>query len=686
MGSPNVKTDYVDYLTSYEHMVRSQDGSFDATVIHLRTNIVGRLHSLDLLPRGTTPGTPCADSIPGSRDSFGSCSSSLASGGVASRGVMITYTNMKQCLQRLNYGTNNNTDHDKMIGLLATDTQLVMLLTLLVESYTEYTTKTSFASSSSSPTATTRCDGNTTTAIDIQASADGLCLPEFIQAYDIIVSGMQCLQQHSGTATTTTTPPSSAAAAATAATTAMTTVKSDDDSSISSITSMNNTNNIVLQRIKERTMEMIRAFGNPTLSFTTTTTSKLLLLLPNNNSTSFLSPSTAASAGGRRRGRMSSSSSPSNSAKKMFTNDEITTVMHTKDSTLTRIIEEHESEMEALVSSITELQGMERRMKVLHRKRKLRLWLFGVIYIASLVIIVTIIEIRHQSYRTNQVAISNTNERSSATTITLQTITELQHQKSHLENSLHLVQGKIRFETGRTDNILNHDIIDIQTQINNTNSKWYKDMIDIEQCYSTCDEMNENLQIERSLMSNIEEELTWCTGRLTSRVAIALSNVGVGNDITTTAKQRQHQQDDGSIALLIQGGGGGGVGNTIINAAKAIMIHTNNNDSDINRDDNDRRPVYLEMKYSISIRRAMILRQGYSIMAGLGTSVIVQWLLKVLVFGPTGAAVTTATTAAAAATASAITGPGVEMIVVDGIFGSSIGFLILRALAMFILP
>ena len=93
------------------------------------------------------------------------------------------------------------------------------------------------------------------------------------------------------------------------------------------------------------------------------------------------------------------------------------------------------------------------------------------------------------------------------------------------------------------------------------------------------------------------------------------------------------------------------------------------------------------MKYSISIRRAMILRQGYSIMAGLGTSVIVQWLLKVLVFGPTGAAVTTATTAAAAAaTASAITGPGVEMIVVDGIFGSSIGFLILRALAMFILP
>jgi hypothetical protein len=452
---------------------------------------------------------------------------------------------------------------------------------------------------------------------------------------------------------------------------------------------MNNTNNdIVLQRIKERTMEMIRAFGNPTLS-------SKLLLLPNNNATSFSSPS--ASAGGRRRGRMSSTSSSSNSAKEMFTNDEITTVMHTKDSTLTRIIEEHESEMEALVYSITKLQGMERRMKVLHRERKLRLRLFGGIYIASLVIIGTIIEIRHRSYRTNQVAISNTNKRSSAATITLQTITELQHQKSHLENALHLVQGKIRFETGRTDNMLNHDIIDIQTQINNTNTKWYKDMIDIEQCYSTCDEMNEDLQIEQGLMSNIEEELSWCTGRLTSRVVMALSNVGVSNDTTTTTtKQRQHRQDDGSIALLIQGGGGGGVGNTIINAAKAIMIHANNNDSDISRDDNDvvshhhhrHRPVYLEMKYSISIRRAMILRQGYSIMAGLGTSVIVQWLLKVLVFGPTGAAVTTATTAAAAAaaTASAITGPGVEMIVVDGIFGSSIGFLILRALAMFILP
>jgi hypothetical protein len=116
------------------------------------------------------------------------------------------------------------------------------------------------------------------------------------------------------------------------------------------------------------------------------------------------------------------------------------------------------------------------------------------------------------------------------------------------------------------------------------------------------------------------------------------------------------------------------------------MIHKNNNDDYDSQDDNNKqhhhhhRPVYLEMKYSMAIRRAMILRQGYSILAGLGTSVIVQWLLKLLFFGPASAAVVTA------AAATAIAGPGVEMIVVDGIFGSSIGFLILRALAMFILP
>jgi hypothetical protein len=277
----------------------------------------------------------------------------------------------------------------------------------------------------------------------------------------------------------------------------------------------------------------------------------------------------------------------------------------------------------------------------------------------------------------------------SATTV--QIINELQNQKSILENSLHLVQGKIRFEVSRTDNIINNDIVDIQTQINTTNSIWYKDMTDIEQCYTRCDEVNDELQIEQGLMMNSDEELAWCTGRLTSRTMALTTNDRVGYN-TNKQQQQQQKQDDSSIALFTQGNnnnnnGGGGVGNTIVNAAKAMM-QTNYNDYD-SRDDNDvvsqhHRPVYLEMKYSIEIRRAMILRQGYSILAGIGTSVIVQWLLKVLVFGPTGAAVVTATTAAAAA--SAIAGPGVEMIVVDGIFGSSIGFLILRALAMFILP
>ena len=65
----------------------------------------------------------------------------------------------------------------------------------------------------------------------------------------------------------------------------------------------------------------------------------------------------------------------------MFTNDEITTVMHTKDSTLSKIIEEHESEMEVLVSSITELQSMEERLKFLHQKRRVRLQVLCIVFI-----------------------------------------------------------------------------------------------------------------------------------------------------------------------------------------------------------------------------------------------------------------------------------------------------------------
>ena len=82
------------------------------------------------------------------------------------------------------------------------------------------------------------------------------------------------------------------------------------------------------------------------------------------------------------------------------------------------------------------------------------------------------------------------------------------------------------------------------------------------------------------------------------------------------------------------------------------------------------RPVYLEMKYIISMRNDMLLRQAYSTMAGMAASETFHSLLGALM---PKAAVKILAPALTPSSAEVILGQAER--VVDGIFGCSMAFL-----------
>jgi hypothetical protein len=246
----------------------------------------------------------------------------------------------------------------------------------------------------------------------------------------------------------------------------------------------------------------------------------------------------------------------------------------------------------------------------------------------------------------------------------LRTMSSLAQRKDELVGRLGVVEGKIRYQTNRNDNA-EADVRDVEARLDDVEIKWLMDREEIDMCFASGVESGEDLRRERSRKDGIEEELAWCTGRLRSREEAAAS-VEEGSERRVVVVD-----DDGDL-----GDGGGATAVAGSNGVDAAAWRR--------RD----RPVYLEMKYNGSVRDAMLLRQGYSALAGFGATVLLRGLvgpafakLFFFVVRPRGVSVVVPSVLP-----PAVAGPGVEMMVVDGIFGSSIAFLLIRAVATFLMP
>ncbi|KAL7528290.1 hypothetical protein ACHAXR_003295 [Thalassiosira sp. AJA248-18] len=565
------KSDYVNYLMSYEGMVRHQDLEFNATSGHIKC-IFERIQTLG--------SKKAAD---GDIDTTGE--SSLPRG-------MLTYLQLRRCLIRMGVGwkrsSSDSADYDDDVSVLsfnstsslhsgmsggstsrsdiiATDAQLIMLLTTLVEMEEKY-----------------RCDVGQSKTNNKYQLDQGLFLPEFIQAYKLIIGGMQSLKS----------------------------IPNPDDPVLSGL----------CNRLKERTLGMLRPFG------------------PNSKIYNDASRKTAQDDDALSSNKHSLRSNVKEKFmdKKSFSNGYMKKVIRSKDLTLTRIMEDHELEIDQLASSMEELRLEEERTRnVMRHRRKILRWVAFLLLAGGIAGGITW-ENRRREFLANEIALGREAER----VADAKTIAQLKEEEMELKNRLGVIEGKMRYQINRVKT-LETQTQGMEKRIDDVDMKWLIDKAEIERCFASQVELSEDLKDEKLKREEVDEESIWCRSRLRSQETKLneLEYIRVGSN------------------------------------EKGLTAKSNGGDNDAS----GHKLVYLEMKYNKSIRNAMFLRQTYSAVAGLAVSVLLQGLVPTaikLLFGPKAVIVLP----------PVLPKRNVEMAVVDGIFGSSVAFLLVRGIATFFMP
>ena len=295
--------------------------------------------------------------------------------------------------------------------------------------------------------------------------------------------------------------------------------------------------------------------------------------------------------------------------------------------------------MNVLASNMEELKFKELRTRKALRKRMTRSTLCALVLIGILVILGIKIDKQRREFLTRKLSAGDEAERKS----TLVTIAKLNEKKLHFEQKLEILEGKKRYQLNRNKDV-DDKTTDIEKRIDAIDIKWLMDKAETERCFDAQVTMKHELDNQQLKEKELKEESTYCKSRLRSQELELneLKHFSVGSS------------SDKGITAFSTG------------------------DDDRSMTTKEDKPVYLGMKYNNSIRKSMILRQVYSAAGGLALSVLLRGMspLFLKLFGP-----------------RIVVPPPivpdyrrVEMAIVDTIFGSSVAFLLARAVAMFALP
>ena len=540
------------YLSSYESMVRRQDEECVKTYDFWNGVVMDRLRYL-----GREKQNHSTDKSSDSPSSYSSSKEKDTEG-------MLTYHQMRRSLLRLNYSWNRilppqSCDDDlsivselsrtsrvsgasgKVLGgrkkrdVVGRDQQLILLLCVLVEMEERWRVE----------------KGGKEDGAEIDSSnnedsfSKGLYLPELMQAYQLVIGGMQALQSLNKLQ------------------------KTPDCLSMEELS----------ERIRERTKCLLRSFGPHHIP------SREVLASP-----------IVKSKSGRYSSRDGLLSSPT---KKLFAsprptpsmdtsprNDspDVRKLMHTKDTTLAKIVEEHEVEMDAMVQDMEALKVQESVTRnLLRSKRRRSRLLLGL----GLVLVIGFLfywDYLQKQWVQTQIDQGRSEERHKSQLI----IQQLTQQTNELQSKLEMMEGRARYMHSRSFDLESKQNRTL-SEIGSMEQQWWLDQAEMGRCRSDVRENGERMERIREQVAELEEEGGWCTNRLKGRDA-ELNSL------------RYTRMDDGS--------------------SSAAMVSFVSNDASTStspmpksqRAENSSRnqPVKLEMKYNPSVRNAMIVRQVYS--------------------------------------------------------------------------
>ncbi|KAL7485054.1 hypothetical protein ACHAW6_010656 [Cyclotella cf. meneghiniana] len=557
---------------------------------------------------------------------------------------MLTYLEMRRCLLRLGYawnrslpqsapGTSSHFYDDDSISIasgkssssrvsgasgrvlggkrkkrdvLATDNQLIMLISILVEMEERHRADM-IAMESQQPDEDHVC-------------SRGLFLPELIQAYKLVIGGMQSLQ------------------------------------ALENGLNYGSTNDLqgeaLSERIRERTKGLLRSFGPhqtlpleqspppPSPFKTNSCTTRDVLASPSKQL--YTSPS-------RRKSRVKSITDAGLS-KPRLADENIRKLMLNKDSALAKIVEEHESEMNAMASSMEALkaQEMSSRSALADRKKKARMAFAA---LATIVFVVAVYwEHQRRMWVQRQIALGREAERLKSA----KEIQQLSLQRDGIRQKLNTLEGTARYQQSRLVE-LESSTNSMLDEIAELEQKWWIDQAEMGRCHLSLKEIEGDFTKLKDSIHEAEEEQGWCMNRLRGREAElnSLRFARIGDDDVALSRSD----------------------------VRALTVAAPTTSEKLKNE----KPVKLEMKYNRSVRNAMMLRQVYSGLGGVAASLALRGAFPKLfsLLTANGSVVAPTTTAAIAATPKKMF---MNIKWVDRVHAATVVLLVVRTAVLFFFP
>ena len=463
----------------------------------------------------------------------------------------------------------------------------------------------------------------------------GLFIPEFIQAYKLIIGGMQSLQTYPS-------PPHPSDDEAThrnyqIACASLGLMGGDDEND-----DYGGNNDAVVgggkydeefvamlhelrMRSRERTLGLLRLFGpnGPKDSSSTTTfaaksdgvgqsageSPTARTSTPTRPPPMFSSATTSSPKNGKyggKRGNRQMMTAKDGLLPRM-TEEQIRKMVHSKDTALARIMEEHESEMNVMATNMEELKRRTMASARLMKKRRRR----TKFAVAASLVVAIVGGFAYEYWRREQVKAEIKTGLQSVRHADDMLIKSLRDDVSTLSSRLADAEATIRYEEARYAKVSN-EYDRLVREHDEQKGKWLLDRRDLDQCMATRKDLDTELLVVKTRNVEVGEEVTWCRERLQN------SELAVHGMERAMKKSR----DDALIAAAT----GARMGNlpTLRDIGREIEVQGGDKGADGTTltDKKERRPVFTEMKYNRSFRHAVILRQVYSGVAGIAVSLL----------------------------------------------------------------
>ena len=301
-----------------------------------------------------------------------------------------------------------------------------------------------------------------------------------------------------------------------------------------------------------------------------------------------------------------------------LTEEEIRKMVHSKDTALARILEEHESEMNVMATNMEELRQKSLATARMLKRRRKRTRVVIVVCLLLSVLGGVAYEIR----RREQVKVEIMSGREVERQADLATIAALKENVATLKSKLSDAEATIRYEEGRYEEVKDK-YQKITRTLEETEGRWLLDRRDLDNCRVTRKELDRDLSDVKARNVEVEEEVGWCRERLQ------------GTERALEAMERALKSKDSSSKLEV--GGGKSIGGSDSSIDTKGLVASGGEDQS-NKGDKKKqkgskhKPVQMEMKYNKSFRNAVILRQVYSAAVGMFVSALFPGIGRVISF------------------------------------------------------